>query len=712
MAETPPQRNLSLVPYLPAESRQIVLRHGSAVVVFDQRSKQLSLRDASRSDAVELSDCPYCHRPLREEPDPEVYHDNEHEADTTPAPGFVNPEYFRMLQSSAPGSTTSTRPPSPVKRIRQPVVESDDYTRTPPAEAEFIGSAPAPQTTPASQNISTEAFSQGYFKTFFVEEKELGRGGKGVVLLVRHVLDGVSLGHFACKRVPVGDDHEWLRKVLIEVQVLQNLSHQNLVSYRHIWLEDWQLSSFGPRVPCAFILQQYCNAGDLYKYIAGPTKTTLSPQELKDRRRRHSKGQLEFPLDSTVPKRLTFDEIVSFTRDITAGLHHLHTNRYIHRDLKPSNCLLQRTGLQSYKVLLSDFGEVQLVNVDRKSTGATGTISYCAPEVLRRDLSSGALGNFTTKSDIFSLGMIVHFMCFSRLPYRNADGLDEDNEDVDQLKAEIVEWAGFEEDHKNSRALPELLFKFLKRLLSLEPAQRPNTLEILKQFNRGTSADELPDFSGSFVAEDMEPRISSVDSPTGPSRQSSARKTPTRSTFVRPGPSKLRHSTVEPSRSPSPPSDNSVADSTTCGPENSGVVLRTHKATSRATSPHLPDEGPQRLLLPPPPTFTGRIYRFLEIPIVVFILKTSLFLAKAVSILNPCSTLSPNPWVTYPLLCVAALDFSFLKPHDGTSFGILNGSLVLLGVHVAALVVATYFGLLCSIRLPIWHEGPMYTDDM
>jgi hypothetical protein len=36
-------------------------------------------------------------------------------------------------------------------------------------------------------------------------EKELGKGGKGVVLLVRHVLDSVSLGKFACKRVPVGE---------------------------------------------------------------------------------------------------------------------------------------------------------------------------------------------------------------------------------------------------------------------------------------------------------------------------------------------------------------------------------------------------------------------------------------------------------------------------------------------------------------------------
>lgn len=40
--------------------------------------------------------------------------------------------------------------------------------------------------------------------SFFVTERELGRGGKGVVLLVKHMIDHVSLGNFACKRVPVG----------------------------------------------------------------------------------------------------------------------------------------------------------------------------------------------------------------------------------------------------------------------------------------------------------------------------------------------------------------------------------------------------------------------------------------------------------------------------------------------------------------------------
>ena len=52
-------------------------------------------------------------------------------------------------------------------------------------------------------DISAQALTWG---RFFTTEKELGKGGKGVVLLVKHSLDGVSLGHFACKRVPVGED--------------------------------------------------------------------------------------------------------------------------------------------------------------------------------------------------------------------------------------------------------------------------------------------------------------------------------------------------------------------------------------------------------------------------------------------------------------------------------------------------------------------------
>jgi hypothetical protein len=118
-----------------------------------------------------------------------------------------------MLQEAANGGVDedNDRPSSPIRRLVQPASQSDgvyDAASGSVSDAEFVDSTPAPQ----GHGIKRKAFSPNYFKTFFIEEKELGRGGKGVVLLVRHVLDGVNLGQFACKRVPVGDDHLWLEK--------------------------------------------------------------------------------------------------------------------------------------------------------------------------------------------------------------------------------------------------------------------------------------------------------------------------------------------------------------------------------------------------------------------------------------------------------------------------------------------------------------------
>ena len=65
-------------------------------------------------------------------------------------------------------------------------------------DAEFVSSTPA---VPEGSRIRKEAFSPNYFQTFFVEERELGRGGKGVVLLVRHQIDGCHLGTLKYARV-------------------------------------------------------------------------------------------------------------------------------------------------------------------------------------------------------------------------------------------------------------------------------------------------------------------------------------------------------------------------------------------------------------------------------------------------------------------------------------------------------------------------------
>jgi serine/threonine protein kinase len=304
--------------------------------------------------------------------------------------------------------------------------------------------------------------------------------------------------------------------VLIEVQLLQGLSHPNLVSYRHVWLEDVKLSRFGPSVPCAFILQQYCNSGDLLHYIVGSGSATTNINErLKEQMRRKSKGQSERPSDlSPSQRKLSFEEIYSFFKDITSGLAHLHASNYIHRDLKPSNCLLHRDG-NEFRCLISDFGEVQPENVVRKSTGATGTISYCAPEVLKKD-RSGNYGNFTTKSDIFSLGMILYFMCFGRLPYESTENIQEEFEDADLLRAEISSWSGFQDERRARPELPNQLYTFLKRLLSIDPTDRPSAHEIIQAIQTEKGLD-TPSRNRNGSGAGISGRIiQAVDSPAAP----------------------------------------------------------------------------------------------------------------------------------------------------------------------------------------------------
>lgn len=489
-------------------------RHHNAIVVRDSQSHRLEIRG--------ISTCPTCHQPLtRSENAPDRGYDRSFGARQET---YVDPDYFRMLRAVNNNDASADRgPPSPVRRIFGPSLggaSSPSTHQTSPSlapdEAEFVSSTPGVAQAEGSR-IRRDAFSPNYFNTFFVEERVLGKGGKGVVLLVRHEIDGCALGQFACKRVPVGDDHAWLEKVLIEVELLAKLSHPNLVSYRHVWLEDVRLTRFGPSVACAFILQQYCNGGDLHQYIIGGAPREATKEELKAQMRRRSKGQLETPVDLLNGNRvLGVEEIYSLFKDITSGVAYLHAANYIHRDLKPSNCLMHREGGRT-TCLISDFGEVQPENVVRKSSGTTGTISYCAPEVLKMDATSGRYANFTTKSDIFSLGMILYFMCFGRLPYQNANALQEELEDVDELRAEITHWTGFHDERRERPDLPPRLYQLLKRLLALDPVERPSANEVLKamrgesmSFENGASQETAPNLG-------IGTRIQNLDSPAPPS---------------------------------------------------------------------------------------------------------------------------------------------------------------------------------------------------
>ncbi|KAK9453016.1 kinase-like protein, partial [Dipodascopsis uninucleata] len=331
------------------------------------------------------------------------------------------------------------------------------------------------------EGISSSAFTQGYFNQFFIIERELGRGGRGAVYLVEHVLDGVSLGEFACKKIPVGDDRKWLERVLREVNLMR-LTHTNLVSYNHVWLENSRVTAFGPVVPCVFILQEYCNRGTLEEYI-------IARRHQRDSKSTNFLSLIKFAnpwqnsTDSPVSRfpsyLLTAEEIGAFFVDITSGLSHLHHHGFVHRDLKPSNCLLNDvTGDPSIlpRVLVSDFGEGQREGVKRDATGATGTVGYSAPETLIQDELTGELAEFSTKTDMFSLGMILYYMCFSQLPYMH----DFDYE-FEELRSEVISWTGFNRSSVSGirSDLPSELYDLLSLLLSPIPSERPSADELL-----------------------------------------------------------------------------------------------------------------------------------------------------------------------------------------------------------------------------------------
>lgn len=653
-----------------------------------------------------------------------------------------------MLARSLPSSAQPSPPPSPRRQLAQPVrptrrtrsrLSPPLASGTPPPEAEIVSSTPAP---PSSAGISSTAFVQDYFSKFFTVERELGRGGRGVVLLVQHTLDGVPLGHFACKRVPIGDDHEWLEKVLVEVQLLTQLSHQNLVSYRHVWLEDFQISAFSPNVPCAFILQQYCNGGDLHNYVCGDAGTSTTTQQLKERFRRRSKGETEMPTRiKNEPKKLHFDEIYSFFRDITAGLRFLHLHNFLHRDLKPSNCLLHRTGHET-RVLVSDFGEAQYEYIARKSTGATGTISYCAPEVLMRVNSDGPFGDFTFKSDIFSLGMILYFLCFANLPYKASNVLHEEREDVDKLRAEIVGWEGFDDQKRLRPELPLELYAFLKRLLSLNPDQRPTAEDVNHGVSTGRLSDTFPGMarrrsSTRETPEELTPskRIQKLDTPTqgnSPHRRSSSglgvgssterHQYMTRSRSrerKRTHKSKLSLDTAiddspdedeqSPRRGHSTPSTSEAFASDQQSEEeetpllSGSVVLRPRPhVTSALPSPVMneskpslatsPERRPQLLLPPPDSTPSSSLIRLLRMRLGSSTLRAVILVSKLLSILQPCIATADgmNATTVYPLLTLAVLELTVLPDFYRVWVALLFSTL-----HVGVLWVVVSNELLC-----------------
>ncbi|KAM3714036.1 hypothetical protein ACJW31_01G301000 [Castanea mollissima] len=192
----------------------------------------------------------------------------------------------------------------------------------------------------------------------FSYENKLGEGGFGPVY------KGVLLGHeIAVKRLSK-QSGQGLEEFKNEVQLISKLQHRNLVRLLGCCIENEE----------KILIYEYMVNNSLDSFLFDPTKKIL----------------------------LDWKNRVFIIEGIAQGLLYLHKYsrfRIIHRDLKTSNILLD----PHMNPKISDFGMARIFGEDEvraKTNRVVGTYGYMSPEYVVH-------GHFSTKSDVFSFGVII-----------------------------------------------------------------------------------------------------------------------------------------------------------------------------------------------------------------------------------------------------------------------------------------------------------------
>ena len=206
----------------------------------------------------------------------------------------------------------------------------------------------------------------------FVIEREVGRGGVGIVYRARdHVSDqDVALKVIALPGVDAGEEARFRR----EGRVLAGLNHPGIV----------RVVAFG-------------QLEEGQPYIA---MEWLEGEDLAQRQRR-------------APLPLT--KSLKVAADVCDALAAAHAAGIIHRDVKPSNVILVGSGAGQkgeLEVKLVDFGVAAAEDAKLTRTGAiVGTPAYMAPEQARGD------GEIDARADLYALGATLFEMITGRPPH-------------------------------------------------------------------------------------------------------------------------------------------------------------------------------------------------------------------------------------------------------------------------------------------------------
>ncbi len=222
-----------------------------------------------------------------------------------------------------------------------------------------------------------EETSEGKLIGPFLLERELGRGGMGVVYL-GHRVEGGFEQKAAIKLIKRGmDSEEILRRFRHERQTMASLNHPYIARLLDGGATGEGLPYFGMEYVEGRPIDEYCDS-----------------------------------------RKLDTHARLGVFLKVCEAVRYAHQHSIVHRDLKPSNILVNEEGAPK----LLDFGIAKLLSQDGAAAARELTLTgrqpmtphYASPEQARNEPIS-------TMSDVYSLGVILYELLTGQRPYRFAN---------------------------------------------------------------------------------------------------------------------------------------------------------------------------------------------------------------------------------------------------------------------------------------------------
>jgi serine/threonine protein kinase len=189
----------------------------------------------------------------------------------------------------------------------------------------------------------------------YYKNQILGHGSFSIIYKGYRISDKTQV---AVKKICKIISQEYLDN---EISIMKKINHPNIAKLYDVVYHNNKV----------YIMMEYCNGGDLSKYIS-----------------KNKKGNDH-----------------KFFHEIIEGIKYLHSNNIIHRDIKPANFLIHDN-----QIKITDFGFSKILKENELVKTFCGSPLYMSSDVLTHN-------RYSFNSDIWSMGVILYELITKKHPY-------------------------------------------------------------------------------------------------------------------------------------------------------------------------------------------------------------------------------------------------------------------------------------------------------